>query len=228
MCCIKDFKRKLLLIAVYFTAINNSFAQSYFHSPNDTIIANAIFDDISVFNITQVHPTSDTIYLKWHKQSVVMPLTWEASICDNGNCYTTLKDSGMMAPIVPGDNGLLSLHINPKFESGTGIIRYTIFAVNTPLQVDTLTWIITANATTSILETENIHPIVYAGYRQIICKNLNGNYSKALLFDISGKLLFQMNIQENEIHIPTQDYNPQLLILHLKGKQSFTTKILNN
>lgn len=218
----------ILLAAVLLAAANNSFGQSYTHSPNDTIISSAAFDDISVFNIIQVHPTSDTLYFKWRKQSVVMPLTWEASICDNGNCYTSLKDSGMMAPIVPGDNGLMSLHLDPKFEAGTGVIRYTIFATNTPTKVDTLTWIITAGGSTGIAESKSSQPIIYSGNKRIICKNLNGQFSKACLFDMNGRLMLQQNIEGNESEILMSGFFSDMLILRLSGRRNFTIKILNN
>lgn len=221
-------KNIILLAAVLLAAVNSSFAQSYYHSPNDTITASAIFNDISVFNIVQIHPTSDTLYFKWYQQSVVMPLSWEASICDNGNCYTSLKDSGMMAPIVPGDNGLMSLHLDPKFQSGTGIIRYTIFATNTPTQVDTLTWIITAGGSTGIAEPKKSQPIIYSGNKQIVCKNLNGQFSKACLFDMNGRLILQQNIEGNEAEILAPGFYSNMLILRLSGRRNFTTKILNN
>lgn len=224
-----NYNRTILLLTVaLFAAVNNSFAQSYYHSPNDTITSSAVFDDISVFNIIQIHPTSDTLYFKWRKESVVMPVTWEASICDNGNCYTSLKDSGTMAPIVPGDNGLMSLHLDPKFELGIGIIRYTIFSTSTPMQVDTLTWIITAGGFTGIAGLKNTQPIIYSGNGRITCKNLNSQFSKAWLFDLNGKLLIQQNISGDEAEIELQELCANMLILRLSGKRNFITKISNN
>lgn len=217
----------IVLIAVLLAAINTSFGQSYYHSPNDTITSNAAFNDISVFNIMQIHPTADTIYFKWHKQSVSLPATWEASICDNGNCYTTLKDSGMMAPIVPGDDGLMSLHIDPKSEAGTAIIRYTIFATNTPHQIDTLTWIVTAAGETGINGTDKTTPFIYTENGVIICKNLMGNYVKAMLYDANGRLLYQKDIKGEEANIPVMNYSKPVLILQLRGRRNFATKIIN-
>lgn len=208
-------------------AINTSFAQSYYHSPNDTIIGNASFDDVSVFNITQVHPTPDTIFFHWQKHNVVMPSTWDASICDVGHCYTELKDSGTTDPIVTGGDGLMSLHVNPNFEAGTAIIRYSIFATNTPTQIDTLTWIITATAPNAIVTTRNTLPTIYYNNKQIICRNAHENYSKAFLYDMNGKLLLQKNIEKEEIVLYTQEYPSQILILQLIGKQNFISKIFN-
>ncbi|WP_133162715.1 hypothetical protein [Flavipsychrobacter stenotrophus] len=204
-----------------------SFAQSYYHSPNDTIIGTAIYEDVSVFNITQVHPTADTISFRWKKYSVAIPATWEASICDNGNCYTTLKDSGTMATIVTGDNGLMSLHVNPHLQSGTGIIRYSIFATNTPSQVDTLTWIITAIAPNAVIEVSTLQPEIIIYNKRIAIKTLNDEYSQVILHDLNGKVLCHKDIQAGQTSISTQEYPTEVLILQLTGKRNFITKIFN-
>lgn len=216
-----------ILIVVLATTINISMAQSYYHSPNDTIIGNAPFDDVSVFNIIQIHTIADTIRFKWQKQSVYLPATWEASICDYAHCYTTLEDTGTTDPIVYGGDGLMSLHINPNFEAGTAIIRYSIFATNTPTQIDTLTWIITATAPNAIVTTRNTLPTIYYDNKQIICRNVHENYSKAFLYDMNGRLLLQKNIETEEVTLFTYEYGPQLLILQLIGKQNFISKIFN-
>ena len=133
-----------------------------------------------------------------------------------------------MVPIVPDDNGLMSLHLDPKFEAGTGIIRYTIFATSTPLQVDTLTWMITAGGSTGITEHKNTMPVIYSTNGQLICKNLNGLFSKAWLFDMNGRLLIQQNINGNETEIPLQRFGSGTFIIRLSGKQNYIAKILNN
>lgn len=142
--------KTLTCIVVLITTIQVSFAQSYYHSPNDSIVAHANYDDVGVFNIMQIHPTNDTLVFKWKKLRVDMPVTWEASICDFGHCYATVVDSSTMDSVVVGDNGLISLHLNPHVEAGTGIIQVTISANNTPTKIDTLTWIIIANGSTGI------------------------------------------------------------------------------
>lgn len=228
MCCGNPTFRSLLLIAVIlFTAINTSRAQHYYNIPGDTLTGTAGFNDISVFNITQVHPTADTLYFKWYQQSVSMPSGWEASICDNGNCYTSLKDSGMMAPIVPGDNGLMSLHLDPGLTPGTGIIRYVLFADNTAQQPDTLTWIITAGTTNGITTQQETLPVVACGNKQIYCSNLKGQFALALLYTANGSLLRRQKITGSETRILMETYPAGIYILKLSGKRNFITKILN-
>lgn len=218
---------KLVVLTAFFGAVNTAFAQSYFNSPNDTIVATVPLDDVSVLNITQVHSTLDTIYFRWHKVSVAMPATWEASICDNGNCYTNLKDSGMMTAIVPGDNGLMSLHINPHFEAGTGIIRYWLYATNTPAQVDTLTWIVTALPSNSVEPLATPMPVVTYANRQINCYNIGNAFTEAILYDLNGSILQREKIISDRLTFPTDKYSSELLFVRLNGRETFVWKIPN-
>lgn len=94
---------------------------------------------MNVYNIIQQHTSNDTLIFKWKKLLVNLPSTWEASICDVGHCYTSVVDSSRMDSVVSGDNGLISLHLNPHLQSGTGIVQVIFWATNSTYQVDTLT-----------------------------------------------------------------------------------------
>ncbi len=227
MWSIKYLRLLLLWIAAAFAAIHSAGAQSYSHVPGDTLTGHAAFHDVGVFNITQQHPTADTLYFTWYKQSVAMPLGWTASICDNGNCYTSLTDSGHMAPIVPGDNGLMSLHLDPGSEAGTGIIRYTLHAANSPGQIDTLTWIITAGGASGLPETTIKQPVVYVSCGEIRCRQLQGSYNLATLYDGNGKLRMRCPVHGDDAAIPLAGCNPGIFILRLSGKRNFIMKVLN-
>ena len=89
-----NFRRKIskqVLVAVFFSAVTGSaFAQSYFHSPNDTLIAYTTVNNSVTMNITQVHPGSDTLQFVWEKLSFSFPADWTATICDNTTCYPSL------------------------------------------------------------------------------------------------------------------------------------------
>lgn len=228
MCYINVIRGSFLLIAVMFTAIKTSYSQNYNHSPNDTIIADAVFNDINLYNIFQNNQTQEEVSFKWHLQSAEIPATWEATTCDNSACYPVLKDSGMMDPVLPGQDGFLSVHINPKSETGTAIVRYAIFAANTPELVDTLTWIISASGTTGFANPAFEEPVIGINEQGIICRNLGGSYSAALLYDGNGRLLARKNITGNEIDIPLKAHSTGLFILQLKGRQTFIKKILKH
>ena len=120
-------------------------AQGYYHSPNDTLWASTVLDQQVTMNITQVHTSNDTLQFVWQKLLVDLPFGWDATICDNSNCNLALIDGDTTLPVLPGDDGLLLIHCTPHITTGVGIIQYTMFEINQPTQLDTLTWIIEAN-----------------------------------------------------------------------------------
>lgn len=141
------------VVGLFCLITGTSYGQGYYHSPNDTLIAYAEIGESVTMNITQVHTSNDTLQFTWNKLSVDIPSQWEASICDNSNCYTTLMENGTSLPVLPGDDGLMLLHCTPIEVTGTGVIRYTLFEIGSPQVVDTLTWIIHAELS-GLTETE--------------------------------------------------------------------------
>lgn len=218
MLAISIIKKHILVVAIIIATSNILFAQSYYHNPNDTIISNANFDDVSVYNITQVHPLNDTILFKYYKYSVVMPASWDAFLCDNATCHPDLADSVTMIAI-PGDNGLMSLHLNPHFDAGTGIIRYLIFDTNTPSQVDTLTWIISAG-TTGISSLAADNPSITLFNQTLSVKNSEGRFDKLRILDIGGRIIYHTSIYKNEqFTIPY--FQTPFIIVQLCGDKIF-------
>lgn len=136
-----------LLAAPYFSS-----AQAFSNSPNDTFEIVGYMEDLQTLTISQLNNTSDTLYFKWQKVSESVPANWEASVCDNRVCYTTLKDSGTANPVLPGDSGYILLHLTAHVSYGTAIVRYAIWEINNPGLKDTLTFIMTVNGPAAIKE----------------------------------------------------------------------------
>lgn len=124
--------------------------QSYSIFPDDTISTTGIMEDLATLTIQQINTTSGTIQLQWQKVSESVPANWEASVCDNLLCYTSLVDSGMMNPVPPSNYGFLLMHITAHVNYGTVTIRYAVWDVVNPGMKDTLTFIHTVNAPTGI------------------------------------------------------------------------------
>jgi hypothetical protein len=121
----------------------------------------------------------------------------------------------------------MSLHVNPHFEGGAGIIRYSIFATNAPVQVDTLTWIITAIPPNGIEKASSSTPVICYSNKNIRCGNLHDNFTGAALYDLNGKLLSEKYVVSGEVVFDVHDYGAQMLILRLFGKQHLIKKIFN-
>lgn len=147
-------KNLLLLAAAIFAAANNIDAQSFINTPNDTIVKFGMLEDLETLSIQQVNVGSKSIVFKWKKVSEKVPALWEAAVCDNTICNTTLVDSGIMNSVAPQEYGLILLHITPRINSGTAIVRYAVWDTANPLQIDTLTYILIVNEITRVYRFE--------------------------------------------------------------------------
>lgn len=146
MCSIRKIVSPYFVLFFAFTAIiNPASSQNYTLIPGDSIASIAPFDDVSVYNFLPVNNGNDTLFFFWKKLLVQTPSTWELSICDAGHCYSGIVDSSFMVAVNPGDAGLLSLHLNPHFETGMGLVQVIMNESHTPNIWDTLTWKITSN-----------------------------------------------------------------------------------
>lgn len=218
MSAIKNFKQFVLTAAILFAAANMMNAQSYQNSPGDSIISNANLDDVSVYTITQLHPGADTVHFRYQKYSVTMPASWDALLCDNANCHPDLKDSSEMIA-VPGDNGLMSLHLNPHWEAGTGIVRYLLHDVNTPTQIDTLTWIISAGAVT-VSEQIEMQPVISLNQQTLTIKNADKRFKTLRILDAQGRTLFSSHVGiTGQYTIPT--FQKAFLVIQLRGNNIY-------
>ena len=123
-----------------------------------------------------------------------MPSDWTAQICDNASCYPSLIDSSTTLPVLPGDNGLMLIHCIPNNLPGTGIIRYTIYEVHSPSQVDTLTWIINASSEAGLTETNPSLPLYTLAGNLFQLTAYGSGYTHLTLYDPNGKEIFSKAI----------------------------------
>ncbi len=148
-------KHIVISVAAIIVTTVVSFGQRYSLTPNDTVRIIGTMEDLETLSIQQVNISIDTITLKWEKISESVPAKWEANVCDNSFCNTSLVDSGTMKPIIPNEYGLLLLHITPHVEFGTAIVRYVVWDSANPSVKDTLTYILTVVETLGISKGEN-------------------------------------------------------------------------
>ncbi len=198
------------------------YGQNYFHSPNDTLIANTILDGQVTMNITQIHPNNDTLHFNWNKLDVVLPFGWEANICDNSNCYTSLVDSGTTLPVLPGDDALMLIHCTPHITEGTAIIRYTISEENTPLQIDTLTWIINATVA-GINSTSSISPKIWVYENELHLDEFATDFSSLVIYNSIGEAVFNTQLLSEKI-IPLPLLTPSIYFVQLVGDSNILTQ----
>jgi hypothetical protein len=198
----------VLSVAAIFAATDISFAQSFSNTPNDTINIVGIMEDLETLSIQQFNTTIDTIHLQWQKVSESVPLLWEASVCDNQICNTTLVNNGTMNPVIPNEYGLLLLHITAHVNYGTATVRFAVWDIANPAMKDTLTYILTVSATSGINEAENknaisIFPNPAKESINIVSKLQTG--FQFLITDVSGKEIEKGISKTNSISLNTQN-----------------------
>ena len=221
----KIIKQLFLVVVVIIATTTKLSAQTFTVSPNDTLTAVSVLDDLNSLTALLVHPANDTLYLQWKKVYESIPLNWDASICDYQHCYSSLLDSGLMSPIVPGDDGVISCHITPHINYGTATIRYTVWDINNPALIDTITWIVSANITGVQISTHQQNSI-WITKNIIHINNSTNQYSELLLMDLNGKQLYTTTIKAMQSEIQLPNLTTALYILQLKGNQkSYQQKI---
>jgi len=219
----------LSVAAIFFVATDNSFAQSYTITPNDTISLNGSFEDLETLSIQQLNNGNDTIQLQWEKVSESVPPLWEATVCDNSICYTSLVDSGTMNPILPTEYGLLLLHITPHVNYGTAIIRYTVWDIATPSLKDTLTYILTVNNPLGLSEPQPIPNFSIkpnpAKQKVIITSTLQKGFTYTLS-DISGLRIKNGYSKDISISISTSGIPNGIYNISITQNNNTSTKQL--
>lgn len=223
--------RLVLSVAAILAATDISFAQTFSLTPNDSININGVLEDVQTLSIQQPNISNDTITLKWKKVSESVPLLWDASVCDNHFCNTSLVDSGMMNPVVPLDYGLLLVHITPHVNYGTAVIRYVVWDIANPTLKDTLTYILTSNATSGIAETENKNAFSIfpnpANQNINIISNLQTSF-QFFITDVSGKEIEKGISKTNSAFISTQNFVDGIYSVYIftENKNSITKKFI--
>lgn len=198
----------VLSAAAIFVAADISFAQSYSLVPNDTINMVGMMEDLETLSIQQPNISNDTIILKWKKVSESVPSLWEANVCDNASCNTSLVDSGTMNPVLQSEYGLLLLHITPHTNFGTAVVRYAVWDIANPELKDTLTYILTVNNTSGIADAENKNS--FSIFPNPAKENINiiSNFQSGfhyLITDVSGKEINKGISKTNSISVSKEN-----------------------
>ena len=195
-----QFIRKILITIGILTVTSFLHAQDYTLTPGDSIVAEIEANDLSVFNFLQENTTMDTLYLSWEKVSDVVPAGWTAMICDNSICYPDLKEYGSMLPVVPGEYGLMSLHITAIDGGGTAMIRYAIWETNNALIKDTLTWII-HSLNTSIEGLQQNDFSIFTIGNILIIRSTNPSDGKIRLLNLQGAICATMGFSGMQLQM---------------------------
>jgi hypothetical protein len=68
------------------------------------------------------------------------PTQWWVSFCDNINCYASLIDQDTFAPVADSNYAEFKVTVTPNGKAATSVVKYELYAVQTPSQKDTVTF----------------------------------------------------------------------------------------
>jgi len=170
-----------------------AYTQSYSITPNDTLIAEATPDQLTIFDIYMDNTSgTDTLIVHWERVSLDIPDEWDYSLCDLGTCYPGVPDEGMMYPVAPGDQGFLGFNVFPLFVSGTTTLVMRVWEESAPEDTDTLVWVISSDFGTAVNSisgnTVSIYPTIID--QTITIENIATHNSFLNIFDLQGRNVF--------------------------------------
>lgn len=162
-------------------------------------------------NVHDFYPeaTVDTdcnIYLKntgdsglriaYKKISVDYPAGWDVSLCDNRNCFFDFRDRDTFSALKAGEKTSMKITVFPKGVNDTARIKYAVWDIAKPNEIDTIEynifirWGASTQNTSSEFWTMSPNPandflqLNTTGLNQISILNLNGQEIRS--FKVSG------------------------------------------
>ncbi len=176
----------------------NTNAQSFTITPNDTLTAEATPDQLTIFDIYMDNTQSDTIMLSWERVSLDIPAEWDYSLCDLGTCYPGVPDGATMYPVPPGSQGFLGYNVIPSLVSGTTTLVMNVWETSNPDDIETIVWIINSDLGTDITTaSENAISIYPTIAHDVI--NIAWSLQQEMwfsIYDISGRIIAQQSLTD--------------------------------
>jgi hypothetical protein len=152
----------ILFFIFLFNLVGNKVnAQRYSISPIDvdTMIDFAPPEHYSHFIFYIQNLTDGELVFHWQQLQADIPSGWIVGMCDYGHCYGQLGLSGTMDTLPNTNTGIFALGVDPQNITGEAKVRYALWEAATPTEIDTITWIISSNNATGILEENNFRSI---------------------------------------------------------------------
>jgi hypothetical protein len=142
-------KKTLLIFVVYLALFSRvAFSQTFTISVPDTIKTDTLNSEI-IFNVTVSNISNSPLSVYLVRKSNLLPENWTSSLCFDV-CFAPFLDSAATnsnfnsSPLAVGEQRIMSLHISPAVNQGTGTVRLIVGNLNTPSESKTINF--TANS----------------------------------------------------------------------------------
>ncbi|MFI5171841.1 MAG: T9SS type A sorting domain-containing protein [Chitinophagales bacterium] len=218
----------LVLATIFIDQI--SIAQSFSITPNDTIIAEGIPEQLTIYDIYMDNSLgADTLILNWERVSLNIPGDWDYSLCDLGTCYPGIPDNGTMYPVPPGEMGFLGYNVIPSFSAGITTLVMNVWEDATPEEKVQVVWIVSSGEVTAINSIDDNSIAIYPTITKedIFIASLNEG-SEFSLITLNGNRVLNQNIQPGiiTIHIDGLPKGMYLAVVSENGIAVKTQKII--
>lgn len=115
-----------------FSFSSPAITQSFIVQPDNILLVEAPENIYNEGYIYMVPTTNDTLHLQWRLVGNTLPDEWEYALCDYGQCYTGVPNTGQMAPLPPTENAYLKMILNPYEHPGHGVISFRVYESHQP------------------------------------------------------------------------------------------------
>lgn len=201
-------------------------AQSYTMVPNDSVSIVGWLEDNQELTIEQLNTTADTIRLQWSLIDEQVPSPWDASVCDNSFCYTTLVSGGVMKPVPPNGRGKIMIRFTPRVNKGIAQVQYAVWDAQQPDARDTLTFILRAEQVTSVANRD-VAPIActYDRTHQMISITTSSTIPFITdVIDMLGTVVHSGVFSGSSLRIPIHGYASGMYIVRIRIGDAISTQ----
>ncbi len=197
----------LLFAGVCVAATAQVQKKRYTINPDHILYGKAEFGGKTTFDIYQTNNSQDTITVKWGLVSNNLVKGWDYSPCAYGTCYVSFPDSlCTMNPILPNEEGFLAITLDPHDIKGTGSAKLYLYDVNAPSLIDTITFVLTADAANGIHDYTSANALkVYpnpATESITVKMDKPGIYNASIqIIDVLGKPVYSSAVNANDLNV---------------------------
>ncbi|PHX92323.1 MAG: hypothetical protein CK532_03690 [Flavobacteriales bacterium] len=162
--------------------IKGGLVHNYFPNANDPM-------DCAIYFTNK---KNSPIIFAYQKIAVDFPKSWDASFCDNRNCFPAFYDNDTFAKVLPNKDASLKITIFPNGKADTAQITYAVWDYDNPNKIDTITWNIYvrwgANYQSIHPDPVRVYPNPSSQYLKISA-NVQG---EVLFYTVSGQRAFSI------------------------------------
>lgn len=202
---------------IFFCFAGEVNSQNYNITPNDSQSAEVALDELVTLSIQLQNNSSDTLNIAWAEIAQQISPEWNAQVCDNNVCFDSLVNSSLMLPVIPGEYGLILLHVTPHIEFDTAVVRYKVWEIQNPTMSDTLTFIIACNAYSGLDETHRSFSLTQSmDSETLILLPDTDEPFQVILTSMNGAVLLNEDFQ-GQTSFDLSNYSPGIYLLHTRS-----------